>query len=104
MQDRVMEQEQIRALLTGELVGLIYFYTPMCGTCQMAEKMLLVIEQLIPEIPLLKVNLNFHPHLAETFAIESVPCLLIIKNGDLKEKIYAFHSVPYLFGKIRGEL
>ena len=34
------------------------------------------------------------------YQIESVPCLLIAKNGVLKEKIYAFKSVPDLLLKI----
>ena len=38
--------------------------------------------------------------LAVDYEIESVPCLLIQKDGIVQHKIYAFQSVPYLLEKI----
>lgn len=83
--------------------GLVYFYTPLCGTCQVASRMLQVVEELV-DLKMGKMNLNFYPDLAKDFAVESVPCLLFVKNGTVQETIYAFHSVPYLLGKIKQYL
>lgn len=81
--------------------SLLYIYTPMCGTCQVASKMLHVCEQLIDgDIP--QINANYAPELMHLHQIESVPCLLIQKDGELTEKIYAFQSVPYLLEKIKN--
>ncbi|AIM16094.1 thioredoxin [Bacillus sp. X1(2014)] len=79
--------------------GLLYFYTPMCGTCQLAGKMLKVIKE-IARIDMGKMNLNFYPDLAMDFGIESVPCLLFIRGGEVTDTLYAFRSVPYLLEKI----
>lgn len=92
--------EEVSSFLNNHSSGLIYFYTPLCGTCQVASKMLHVIEKIV-DVKIGKMNLNYHPELAKRFEIESVPCLLIIKDGVLAEKIYAFHSVPFLFEKIK---
>ncbi len=78
-----------------------YLYTPMCGTCQVASKMLSVVEELVIDTPIGRANLNFENTLANDFQIESVPCLLIFEKGEIREKIYAFHSVPYLYEKLR---
>ncbi|MBL4954882.1 thioredoxin family protein [Neobacillus sp. YIM B02564] len=83
--------------------GLVYFYTPLCGTCQLAGKMLGVVEHLV-EIEMGKMNLNYYSDLAEKLVIESVPCLLLIRNGEIVDTIYAFHSVPFLLEKINKEL
>ncbi|WP_042461783.1 thioredoxin family protein [Neobacillus dielmonensis] len=80
--------------------GLVYFYTPMCGTCQLAGKMLRVVEELV-NTEMGKMNLNFYPDLAEQFRIESVPCLLFVKKGEVIETLYAFHSIPYLLERIQ---
>lgn len=80
--------------------GLVYAYTPMCGTCAVASKMVTVIEELIPNLPVVKMNVNFNQPLAEELMIESVPSLLIFKDGIAKHKIYAFQSVPFLYEKI----
>lgn len=74
-----------------------YLYTPMCGTCAIASKMLDVVEQLVPEIPLGKANINYTGKLAYELEIESVPCLVVARDGKVEQKIYAFQSVPFLY-------
>jgi thioredoxin 1 len=74
----------------------LYLYTPMRGTCMVASKMLTVVEAMNSNISIGKTDLNYAPQLAEEYKIESVPCLLIFKDGQLQEKIYRFESVPHL--------
>jgi thioredoxin-like negative regulator of GroEL len=94
---------ELSAFLVKKETGLVYFYTPMCGTCQVASKMLQVIEQLV-EFEIGKMNLNFYPDFARDFAIESVPCLLFVEAGKIKETLYAFQSVPFLLEKTKQHL
>ena len=95
-------REMINEAIAGEQVSLIYLYTPLCGTCQVAGKMLAVINELLPSLLIGKIDLNYMPDLAEKWEIESVPCLLIFKMGRLEEKVYAFQSVPFLLNKIKS--
>ncbi|WHX99860.1 thioredoxin family protein [Neobacillus sp. DY30] len=92
--------DELSSFLNGHSSGLIYFYTPLCGTCQVASRMLQIIENMF-DVKIGKMNLNFYPELSDTFQIESVPCLLFIKDGELVEMIYAFNSVPFLYEKIK---
>lgn len=92
--------DEVTSFFNSHSSGLIYFYTPLCGTCQVASRMLHVIENMV-DIKIGKMNLNFYPELADKFQIESVPCLLFIKDGDIVEMIYAFNSVPFLYEKIK---
>ncbi|HLO11077.1 MAG TPA: thioredoxin family protein [Pseudoneobacillus sp.] len=93
-------QEEIFRILKENHTGLIYLYTPLCGTCQTASKILKVIEELL-NVPIVQTNLNYAPDLAKALSIESVPCLLVVMSGEINEKIYAFHSVPYLYEKLK---
>ncbi len=77
-----------------------YLYTPICGTCAVASKMMEVVQAMKPDIPIGKADLNYIEDLAVDYKIESVPCLLIAKDGELKDKIYTFESVPNLLEKI----
>ena len=65
--------------------GLIYLYTPFCGTCQVSGKMLTVAAEILSDIPIGKINLNYMPELAEKWKVESVPCLVFIENGSFGE-------------------
>lgn len=78
-----------------------YLYTPMCGTCQVTTRMLNIITELLPSLTLGKANLNLVQEVAELYRVESVPCLLLTENGKLREKVYAFQSVPFLYEKLK---
>jgi thioredoxin-like negative regulator of GroEL len=92
-------RSELSIFLEKKQTGLVYFYTPLCGTCQLASRMLQVIEELVVT-DMGKMNLNFYPDLAMDFMIESVPCLLFVRDGMVAETLYAFHSVPFLLEKI----
>lgn len=92
------EWEQVKSTPS---LSLFYIYTPMCGTCQVASKMMNVIKELIP-FSIGQANINFVENLAQDYEIESVPCLLIAKHGVVLKKIYAFQSVPYLLEVIKS--
>jgi thioredoxin 1 len=63
--------------------------------------MLTVIDELLPTLSIYSVNLNYYPEDAKGLGIESVPCLIISNNGEIKEKVYAFQSVGYLYDLIK---
>ena len=76
--------------------AFLYLYTPLCGTCAVASKMLNIVKILNPSLQVGKMNVNYNQNIANQYEVESVPCLLIAENGVLQQKIYAFQSVPYL--------
>ncbi|MBQ0138790.1 MAG: thioredoxin family protein [Kurthia sp.] len=98
MQEWTREQWEEKRI-NGEKVAF-YLYTPMCGTCQVASRMMDVTEQVVKNVPIGKANLNYMEQLAFDYEIESVPCLLIADHGEIVEKVYAFQSVPNLFEKL----
>lgn len=72
---------------------LLYIHTPFCGTCHIARQMLEQIESALNKQLFYELNASLHPQFMEDMKIESVPCLLIKKNNEIKEKIYTFHSI-----------
>ncbi|MFC4323545.1 thioredoxin family protein [Litchfieldia salsa] len=95
-------REDIEQNLSNNELTYVYLYTPMCGTCQMAKKMLEVVDELLPNLDIGQCNLNYLPEKAREWEIESVPCLLTFSQGQMTEKIYAFKSVDYLYSKLKA--
>lgn len=93
--------DEATVLIADQEKTILYVYTPMCGTCQLAKKMLTVVEAAIVDLKIGMLNLNYAPQLAREYAIESVPCLLVFENGTLVKKLYAFHSVEYLYRELQ---
>lgn len=94
-------KDEIKALIEKEEDVYLYLYTPMCGTCEVAGKMTTVTAELLPRLQWGKCNLNYIPEYAAMWEIESVPCLLVFHKKQIHKKIYAFHSVPYLYETLK---
>jgi thioredoxin-like negative regulator of GroEL len=86
---------------------LLFIYTPLCGTCTVGRAMLEKIEAIHGEDIFYEMNANFEESFLHEHQIESVPCILIKENNEIKEKIYTFYSTgniyQYLF-KYRKDL
>lgn len=83
-----------------EDLAAFYLYTPLCGTCAVASKILNVVTELTPGVPIGKANLNYIEELASEYQVESVPCLLIKRKGKSLEKVYAFQSVQHILQRL----
>ncbi|MCQ2419245.1 MAG: thioredoxin [Clostridia bacterium] len=78
------EQNFDPEVLSSELPVLVDFWATWCGPCKMLAP---VIEELAEEyegkLKVGKVDVDDVPSLAIRFGIESIPTLLLFKNGQL---------------------
>lgn len=89
-------QEITKALLEEDSY-LLYIQTPFCGTCHVAKSMLKQIESAHNKDIFYEMNASLYPEFMQENKVESVPCLLIKKDHVVKEKIYAFQSIPNIY-------
>jgi len=99
-----LTKKEVEERLQTNQASFLYFYTPLCGTCKVASKMLEVVSALDATIQIKSCNINQIPTLAQQLKIKSVPCLLIIENGEIRQEIYAFHSIEYLHELLKSYL
>lgn len=72
---------------------LLYIHTPFCATCQIARSFVDQIERVINKEVFYEMNASFFPDFMEKEKIKNVPCLYIKRDGEVKERIYTFHSL-----------
>ncbi|WP_036717521.1 thioredoxin family protein [Paenibacillus harenae] len=75
----------------------VYFFTPLCGTCKLGERMLEIAEDAGISTPIAKLNINYAPRLRDAWQITSVPCLVLLQDGKPVRKEYAMKSVDYVY-------
>jgi thioredoxin-like negative regulator of GroEL len=78
----------------------VFLYTPLCGTCKLAERMLEIIMTMQPTMPLYKSNINFLPQVSQEWQIQSIPCVVIAEVGKDKKMIYRMQAVDELYRQL----
>lgn len=73
-------------------VVLVDFYADWCGPCQMLAPVLERIAEEYPQITVAKINTDKERELALSFGIESIPTLLLFKDGKLTDKATGYRS------------
>lgn len=91
-----ISEKELLSQLNDKPAFAVYFFTPFCGTCALAEKMLNVAMAVKETVPLFKCNVNFAPALVRRWEISSVPCLLLVRNGEIIARESAMKSVEHL--------
>ena len=75
--------EKIDKLIQSSKPVLVDFYAEWCGPCKMMKPRLLdVAERIGDQAKIVEVNIDIEKELAERFHIQSVPTLIIFKDGN----------------------
>ena len=87
MSVKIITKENFEAeVLKSQKTVLIDFWATWCGPCQMLSPVVDEFAEENPEISVCKVNVDEQPELAMAFGIESIPTLVVMKDGKAVNK------------------
>lgn len=87
-------------VLKSEKPVLIDFWAEWCGPCRMLAPSIDAIASEREDIVVGKVNVDTEGKLAVTFGIDSIPTLVIVKNGEVVAKLVGYNSKTIVNGFI----
>ena len=71
---------------------LLDFWAEWCGPCRMLAPTVEAIANERDDIKVGKINVDNEDRLAVSFGIDSIPTLIIVKNGEIAGKLAGYNS------------
>ena len=76
---------------------IVDFHAVWCGPCKTQSPILKVVaEELGERVKVIKIDVDQNPTIASRYQIQSVPTLMIFKNGEIKHKQAGVHTKAQL--------
>ena len=72
-------------IITSDKPTLVDFSAEWCGPCKMMAPILEQLKHMVhDDVTIIKVDIDKNPSAANFYQVESVPTLIIFKNGKIK--------------------
>lgn len=81
--EHVNEADFARKVLGSKEPVLVDFYADWCGPCQLLAPVLEELARETPNAKVVKVNVDENPKLAAQYEIDSIPRLLVFRDGEI---------------------
>lgn len=86
----INESEFNNKLQEKDKIFLVDFWAEWCKPCKMLTPILEKLDEEIKEVEFMKIDVDENGTLADNYSIGSIPTLLILKNGEVINKIVGF--------------
>lgn len=88
----IQSQEQFDEVLNKNSAVLIDFYADWCAPCKMLAPVLDKVSTKFDNVKFIKVNVDNLPEVASKYGVMSIPNLVAIKDGAVKNSKVGFMS------------
>jgi thioredoxin 1 len=83
MANTVTEQSFEEEVLQSDKPVIVDFWAEWCGPCHAVAPVLdRIVEERNGDLKLVKVNIDEQPALSQRFGVQSIPMMILFKNGE----------------------
>jgi len=75
--------EDFNSIINSEQLTLVDFFATWCGPCKMMHPVLEQLKEDMPDIRIIKVDVDKNDALCMQYRIQAVPTLMLFRSGEL---------------------
>ena len=83
-------------------VALIEFWAPWCGPCKMMSPLIDKIANNNPDLIVGKVDIDASQNISQMYNIQSIPTIIIFKNGEAMEQTVGVVNEKTIMNKVES--
>jgi thioredoxin 1 len=84
---------------------LVDFWAEWCGPCRMIAPILeSMVDEYSDSLKIVKLDVDANPQTMMKFGVQSIPTLILFKNGEPVERIIGYMPKERLLGKVRPHI
>ncbi|MDE6489554.1 MAG: thioredoxin [Muribaculaceae bacterium] len=93
------------SIINGNKPTLVDFFATWCGPCKVQSPILEQVKSAVgDDANVVKIDVDSNHELAARYRVQSVPTLILFKNGEIVWRASGVHQADMLEAKIREQL
>ncbi len=96
MVDKIYQEEFVEKVINSPNIVVVDFFADWCGPCKMLSPILEKLSTVNSAVEFYKINIDENPAISDEFEVQSIPNIVIFKNGQAVDRSIGFKSEQQL--------
>lgn len=92
MVDKIYQEEFVEKVINSPNIVVVDFFADWCGPCKMLSPILEKLSTVNSAVEFYKINIDENPAISDEFEVQSIPNIVIFKNGQAVDRSIGFKS------------
>lgn len=96
MIEKIYQEEFAEKVINSPITVVVDFFADWCGPCKMLSPILEKLSTVNSAVEFYKINIDENPAISDEFEVQSIPNIVIFKNGQAVDRSIGFKSEQQL--------